>query len=84
MTGDWAVVSTLAGGNGAYADGSGTNAGFSSPTGLTVDASANVFVADNGNQRIRKLTAGAGMFPCFCLPVLLVSTSIPLWFGVPL
>ncbi len=59
-----AVVTTLAGGgsglNGAFVDGSGSNAGFSSPRGLAVDASGNVFVADGNNNRIRKVTAGGG------------------------
>jgi hypothetical protein len=59
------VVSTLAGGvrgtNEAYADGSGTNAGFNFPWGEAVDASGNVFVIDINNQRIRKVTAGGGM-----------------------
>ncbi len=58
------MVSTLAGGvngiNGAYADASGTNAGFSRPYGLAVDANGNIFVADSDNQRIRKVTAGGG------------------------
>ena len=66
LTGECAVVSTLAGGvngfndGGAYADGSGTNAGFKTPYGVAVDASGNVFVADYGNQRIRKVTADGG------------------------
>ncbi len=62
VNGERAVVSTLAGGaNGAYADGSGTNAGFSNPLGVAVDASGNVFVADRNNHRIRKATAASGM-----------------------
>ncbi len=60
----WAVVTTLAGGvngtNGVYFDATGTNAGFSGPTGVAVDASGNVFVADPGNQRIRKVDAIGG------------------------
>ncbi len=59
-----AVVSTLAGGvsgtNGAYADASGTLAGFNQPAGVAVDASGNVFVADSSNQLIRKVMAGGG------------------------
>ncbi len=60
-----AVVSTLAGGNGAFVDAIGTNAGFNGPTGVAVDASGNVFVADALNNRIRKVTAGGGtrIFP---------------------
>jgi hypothetical protein len=60
--GEWTVVSTLAGRvSGTYADGSGTNAGFRCPAGVAVDASGNVFVGDEHNQRIRKVTAGSGM-----------------------
>jgi sugar lactone lactonase YvrE len=51
------LVSTLAGGSSSgSADGFGTNARFNSPSGLAVDASGNVFVADSGNHRIRKVT----------------------------
>jgi hypothetical protein len=64
LNGERAVVSTLAGGisgtNGAYADASGTNAGFNYPVGVAIDASGNVFVGDAANQRIRKVTAGGG------------------------
>ncbi len=52
------VVSTLAGnGTKGFADGSSTTAQFSSPTGVAVDASGNVYVADTQNHRIRKITA---------------------------
>ncbi len=63
---DRAVVTTLAGKvsgtNAGFADGSGTNARFFSPTGVAVDASGNVFVGDQQNQRIRKVTAGGGTY----------------------
>jgi hypothetical protein len=50
------VVSTLAGLAGAYgsADGTGSAARFSQPTGVATDATGNVYVADTGNNGIRK------------------------------
>ncbi len=55
------VVSTLAGsGKPGYADGLGKAASFNSPWGITVDAVGNVYVADNGNSLVRKITP-AGM-----------------------
>lgn len=51
------IVSTLAGGS-AYgsADGDGAVATFSSLNGLTIDKQGNLFVADEGNHTIRKIT----------------------------
>jgi sugar lactone lactonase YvrE len=50
-------VSTLAGGGGAnFKDGIGVAAGFNSPESVTVDVQDNVYVADLGNQSIRKIT----------------------------
>ncbi|WP_166727717.1 putative Ig domain-containing protein [Mucilaginibacter gilvus] len=51
------LVSTLAG-NGleGFADGKGTAASFRAPSGVAVDPDNNVYVADVGNQRIRKIT----------------------------
>lgn len=37
------------------------NAYFSYPTALTRDASGNLFIAEQGNQRIRKVDAGSGL-----------------------
>jgi len=57
------VVSTLAGNplNGNWSgseDGAVTAASFDQPKGVAVDSSGNVYVADSGNNRIRKITIG--------------------------
>jgi DNA-binding beta-propeller fold protein YncE len=51
------VVSTLAGsGECGYRDGRGNEARFCGPSGITIDAAGNLYVADSGNDRIRKVT----------------------------
>jgi sugar lactone lactonase YvrE len=49
------MVSTLAGGEEGFADGKGDDAKFSHPSGIVIDATGNLYVADVGNHRIRKI-----------------------------
>ncbi|WP_183561108.1 NHL repeat-containing protein [Mucilaginibacter sp. SP1R1] len=52
------TVTTLAGNPVAgHSDGKGTAASFDNPFGIAIDASDNIFVADLGNNLIRKITA---------------------------
>jgi sugar lactone lactonase YvrE len=51
------AVSTLAGtGNYGFKDGAGTTARFNDPYAVATDVSGNVYVADAGNNSIRKIT----------------------------
>ncbi|HEY0740247.1 MAG TPA: IPT/TIG domain-containing protein [Chryseosolibacter sp.] len=50
------VVSTLGGFASGYQDGFATSARFSRPVSICVDANDNIFIADQNNHRIRKLT----------------------------
>ncbi len=53
-------VSTLAGlpNNSGSADGTGTAARFSFPSGIAVDLSVSIYVADSANHTIRRITSG--------------------------
>ncbi len=55
--GEVSTVAGLAGTNGS-SDGTGATARFSSPAGLQVDGSGNIYVADQSNYTIRKITPG--------------------------
>lgn len=56
------VVTTLAGnGNQGAADSTGIKASFNNPTAVAIDASFNVYVADYGNNLIRKISPGGAV-----------------------
>lgn len=57
------AVSTLAGlaGQTGSMDASGGNARFNNPFGVAVDAATNIYVADYGNDTIRKVTAAGAV-----------------------
>jgi hypothetical protein len=50
------AVSTLAGGERGFADGIGAAARFDAPSGLAVDAAGTLYLADTGNNAVRRIT----------------------------
>ena len=58
------VITTVAG-NGNYSfsgdNGAANVASFNGPTGIAVDKTGNLYIADLGNNRIRKISAGTGI-----------------------
>ena len=54
------VVTTLAGSSEGYTDATGTSASFNRPQGITTDGT-NLYVADSGNDRIRKIVISTGV-----------------------
>lgn len=54
------IISTFAGGGYGFGDGQGTNATFNAPRGVAADGNGNIYIADTGNNAVRKIsTAGA-------------------------
>ena len=58
-----AVVFTFAGGNPGWIDAAGAASAFNFPTGVAVDASGIVLVADRNNNRVRRVTPSRGTRP---------------------
>jgi uncharacterized repeat protein (TIGR01451 family) len=59
MVNNFGIISTIAGNGTSGFSGDGGPAAaaeFNTPTGITLDASGNIYIADQGNNRIRKLS----------------------------
>ncbi len=56
------AVTTLAGQlTPGHADGLGSNASFSGPEGIAIDSSGNLYIGDNGNNLIRRITPASAV-----------------------
>jgi sugar lactone lactonase YvrE len=55
------VVSTLAGSSNGLVEGTGIAAQFHAPTGIVCDAQGNLYVTDQSNHRVRKITPNAAV-----------------------
>lgn len=53
---DGSITSLAGNGNSGFSDGRGVAASFNFPNGLAIDNDGNLYVADEGNHRIRKVT----------------------------
>jgi Immunoglobulin domain/NHL repeat len=82
------VVTTIAGvaGVGGYADGTGAVALFNQPSGLAIDKSGNLYVADTANEVIRVIKSGGAVSTLVGLPSiagLLDGNGYHAWFNQP-
>ena len=72
------IITLFAGGRvgeGTAGDGGlAINAGFALPEAVAVDGNGNVFIADTGNRRIRRIAADTGI-------ITTIATSAPMTFG---
>ena len=62
---DTGAVTILAGSTSGAVDGTGKGAEFNMPSGLVYDPSGNLFVADSGNNTIRKVVVATGVVTTF-------------------
>ncbi len=69
------AVTTVAGGTSGYVDATGTNARFAQPYGVWGDGT-NLYIADNGNQKIRKMDLGTTVVTTVS------ATALPSPFGL--
>ncbi|HET7218004.1 MAG TPA: hypothetical protein VFJ02_08140 [Vicinamibacterales bacterium] len=51
------LVQTIAGGGRGFADGPGASARFNMPSAIAIDSAGSIYVADTGNNAIRKIAA---------------------------
>jgi len=65
MTPDGTVTTISGNGTAGYIDGPAANAEFFAPAGLTLDKSGNIYVADFGNNVIRKISADGSTVSTF-------------------
>jgi sugar lactone lactonase YvrE len=80
------TFTTLAGqaGTGGFSDGTGVNAQFSGPRGVTVDSSGNLYITDSQNYAIRKVTSAGVVTLLAGIPETLAPpSSLPLAPGPP-
>jgi sugar lactone lactonase YvrE len=63
------IIMTVAGGTYGYSGdgGAATNASLNSPSGIAVDATGNLFIADYGNNRIREVSTNGIITPVVAL-----------------
>ncbi len=62
------IITTIAGSNGSGFSGDGgpaVNALLNVPAGLAIDGSGNIYIADSGNYRVRRVDAGTGVITTF-------------------
>jgi hypothetical protein len=62
VTASTGIIITVAGGGNTFGDGgAATSAELDNPSGVALDSSGNLYIADEGNNRIRKVTASTGI-----------------------